>query len=219
MRKGKVVDLSKSIPNIASVNDINMAVVPQSKFADSSKAFIAKPTHEIRLSKLLASQEALRNSKEATITLRDFIAQQYPAIPKEGNEPGKAFRCTIKDIGLHPFEIDIYDARIILVEVTGKIRKNFAGEEVPERLYRGRNYTMNSTLHDIADIMAKRKILGGESTIITLREYHNVYSAFYKYVCGIINKDYSKALNVMEQTFPFTQLSEGRSDEEDWFKK
>lgn len=173
---------------------------------------ILKTTNEVRLSKLLASQEAIRQDKAATITLKDFIRQNYHF--DETDEAPTAFKCTIKDIGLAPFEIDVFDARIILVEVTGKMRKDFDGNEVPERLYKGRNYSINGTLNQIADMMARRKIMGGESTVITLRDYHNAYQAYYRYIVGVINKDYTKALDALQDKFPFTQISEGRSDEE-----
>lgn len=176
---------------------------------------IIKPTHDIRLSKLLASQEAVRQAKAATITLKDFINENYH-FDEEGVT---AFKCTIRDVGLAPFEIDIFDARIIVVEVTGRMRKDFDGNEVPERLYRGRNHNMTTTLHDIAHMMAKRKISAMDSTVITLRDYYNAYAAFYKYISGIINKDYAKALDAIQDKLPFTQISEGRSDEEDWFKQ
>lgn len=187
----------------------------KSKFQTGKEAFVAKPTHDIRLDRLAASRAAIATAKAKTITLKDFIAENYHFA--EGEDKIGHFKCTIKDIGLHPFEIDIYDARIILVEVTGKTRKDFGGRVVPERLYRGRNYNMASTLADIATIMAQRKIQGGESTVITLRDYHNAYAGFYKYVSGIVSKDYAKALAAMEAKFPFTQLSED-SDEESWFK-
>lgn len=182
-----------------------------------TECMVLKPSTDIRLTKLSKEQRAA--AKEATITLKDFINEEYHfgTKPLEGEDKPTAFRCTIKDIGLHPFEIDIYDARIILVEVTGKTRKDFDGNEVPERLYRGRNYNIGSTLKDIADIMAKRKINALDASVITLRDYSNAYKSFYKYIAGIVSKDYAKALDAMQDNFPFTQLSEGRNDEEDWF--
>lgn len=178
---------------------------------------VIKLSNEIRLSKMLASREARNKAKDVTITLKDFIKEEYHFV--ETAKHKKAFKCTIKDVGLVPFEIDIYDARIILVEVTGKVRKDFDGNEIPERLYRGRCHTITEALKDIAGIIAKRKIEAMPTTVITLRDYHNAYAKFYTYIVGIINPEYKKALNDIQKNFPFVQISEGRTDEEDWFKK
>lgn len=193
-----------------------MPIMPDARNRDMhNNSVIIKPSGDIRLSKLLASQQALREAKSATITLKDFIAENYHFGTVGGVDT--AFKCTIRDIGLAPFEIDIYDARIIVVEVTGKFRKDFEGNEVPERVYRGRNNNLSTALHDIASIMGRRKLLAMDSTVVTLRDYHNAFAPFYRYVCNVINKDYGRALDVMQDKFPFTQISEGRSDEEDWF--
>ncbi len=173
---------------------------------------IIKPTHDIRLSKLLTSQAEAKKRKEATITLREFIAQEYP---REFTDTTTAFKCTIKDMGLAPFEIDIYDARIIVVEVTGKMLSN----NVPERIYKARENSITSALHTIGSIMAKRKIKAMDSTVITMRDFHNAYSSFYKYIATVVNPAYAKALDAIQDKLPFTQISEGRSDEEDWFTK
>lgn len=178
---------------------------------------VVKPITDIRLSKQLASQEAMRQAKTTTITLKDFINENYHLGASDSSIT--VFKCTIKDIGLAPFQIDVYDTRIILVEVTGKMRKDFGGVIVPERLYRGRFTNISSVLKTIGDKMAMRKIMGGESTVLTLREYHNAYHAYNKYIAGIISKEYAKALEAMQDKFPFTQISEGRSDEENWFTK
>lgn len=179
---------------------------------------VIKTTADIRLSKVLAGAEARKDAKEATITLKQFIKEEYP---REFVPPTNvtAFKCTIRDIGLFPFEIDIYDARIILVEVTGKLRKDFDGNEVPERIYRGRHHNVGSALKDIADIMSMRKIMSMESTVITLRDYANSYATYNKYLATVVNPAYAKALDAIQDKFPFTQISEGRDDEENWFKK
>lgn len=176
---------------------------------------VIKPTAEIKLDRMLAAREVISKAKADKITLKEFIREQYHFGLSDSSIT--AFKCTIEDIGLAPFAIDVYDTRIIVVEVTGKTRKDFDGNEVPERLYRGRFNNMSSTLKYIADVMSMRKIMGGESTVITLREYHNAYFSFQKYIAGIVSKDYAKALDAMQEKFPFTQISEGRDDEEDWF--
>src|ERR1017187_784704 len=105
--------------------------MPKNKF--TTDTFVAKPENAIRLDKMAAGIEALKQAKSVTITLQQFIKEQYH-FSKTPNK-STAFKCTIKDPGLSPFEIDIYDARVILVEVTGKMRKDFDGNEVPERIY------------------------------------------------------------------------------------
>lgn len=162
-----------------------------------------------------ATDKEKKNRVVSTISLKEFITEEYHFTPAE--EKHGVFKCTIRDIGISPFEIDIYDARIILVEVTGKTRKDFDQNEVPERIYRGRFQCISTVLKTIGDIVASRKIMGGESTIITLRDYYNAGHSYNKYIASIVNKDYSKALDAMVVKFPFTVLSED-SDGEDWFK-
>lgn len=176
---------------------------------------IIKPTADIRLDRLKASREAVALAKTTTITLSDFIKENYHVGIGAGT--GESLKVTIRDIGLMPFEIDIYDARIIVVEVTGKARKDFDGKEVPERLYRSRCLSIGSALKDIADMAGRRKLQSLPSNTITLRDYHNAYAAYWKYVASVVNPAYNKALDVLQEKFPFTQISQGRSDEENWF--
>lgn len=150
------------------------------------------------------------------INLRQFINQEYP---KVGTVPvgTTLFKCTIRDIGITPYEIDVYDNRMILVKVTGRtVKKN--GVDVPERVYVDRDYNMATVLTSLAHRMSREKILGMESQVITMRDYANSFTKFYKYMAGLFGKEYEKALDNLVDNFPFTQISVEPTDEEDWFK-
>jgi hypothetical protein len=188
------------------------------KFKDKSMAdefAIIKTTGDIRLDKLKAGREAVAKAKSETITLHDFIQQNYHS--GKGAGSGEALRVTIKDTGLIPFEIDIYDARIITVEITGKTRKDFEGNDTPERIYRGRCHSMGAALQDISALVGRRKLQALPTSTVTLRDYHNAYAAYWKYVASVVNPAYAKALDALQDKFPFTQISQGRTDKENWF--
>lgn len=177
---------------------------------------IIKPVADIRLDKLKASREAVAKAKSETITLADFINQNYHS--GKGAGSGEALKVTIKDIGILPFELDIYDNRIIVVEVTGKMRKDFDGNDTPERIYRGRCYSMSAALQDIGQLMGKRKLQALPSGNITVRDYHNAYSAYWKYLASVVNPAYAKALDALQDNFPFTKISVGKNDKvKKWF--
>lgn len=178
--------------------------------------FVVKPSVSIRLDKLAASREAMKAVKDTSISLRDFINQNYHAYTKDNNTP--VIRCTIKDIGLAPFEVDIYDCRMIVVEVTGKSRKDKDGVEVPERLYCGRFYNIGSVLTFISRRFSERKIMSRDSTVITLRDYVDSFTAYDNYLANVVRPEYAKALDAIQDNFPFTKISVEANDEEDWFK-
>lgn len=179
------------------------------------KFAVIKPNSDIRLDRLAAGREAVAKAKSETITLADFINQNYSA--GKGLGSGELLKVTIKDIGLMPFEVDIFDARIIVVEVTGKTRKDFDGNDAPERIYKGRHSSMNGALVFIGSMVSKRRLQSLPTSNITLMDYHSSYSAYWQYIGRVIMPAYGKALDALQDKFPFTQISQGRTDRENWF--
>lgn len=180
---------------------------------------VYKPIAQVEVKKL--TPEERKAQKALVINLRDFILGEYPKPEKvEGATPTSSyFRCTIKDMGLHPFEIDIYDVRILLIEVLDKQVKDADGNMVPFRRFVSRHYSINTALDAIATITAKRKLNKMDSSVITMRDYHDAYYGIQKYLAKVIAPEYAKALDKLQAALPFTQISVNEDDEEEWFKK
>lgn len=140
--------------------------------------------------------------KTPKFSLRDFIKQTY----KTDAESPVTLKATIRDIGILPFEIDLYGSAIILVEPTGKMRNGFDGTPEPERIYRGKFDTMSCCLNWIVQLLAARSIMNEDTTIITISQYHQAFFKTQTYFAKMVQPELERALRKFTETFPLKSL-------------
>jgi hypothetical protein len=177
---------------------------------------VLKSTQAIRLEKMKASLEATKQAKALTITLREFIKQQYV---NDNTAVSEYLKVTIKDIGLHPYEVDVYDCRMIVVKVIpDRFVKNESDELVPYRKYIGRHYGMNEVLNCIRHHIKSDALMATGKGVVTIPDVINAYFAFEKYLASMVHPEYAAALTALQKNLNFTRISVEPTDEEDWFK-